>query len=124
MHVLTHIAQQAEQGEQTGWFDPLTLGMLALLAVMIFFMFRSSRKRKQQQQDLQTKMVPGVRVMTTSGIFGTLLWIDEEKTQAGIEIAPGVEIVVHRQILSQVVEEEEPSVDSESDYNDDSSRED
>lgn len=123
MHVLTHIAQQQqEQGETAGWFDPLTLGMLALLAVMIFFMFRSSRKRKQQQQELQTKMVPGVRVMTTSGIFGTLLWVDDEKTQAGIEIAPGVEIVVHRQILSQVVEDES-STQSETDFNDDSSRE-
>ena len=100
MHVLTETAQQPQQG-----FDFLTVGMLLLLAVMIFFMFRSSRKRKQQAEELQEKMMPGVRIMTSSGIFGTLLWIDEEKTQAGIEIAPGVEITVHRQIVSQVVEE-------------------
>lgn len=123
MHVLTYFAQQQTESEGGFQLDPLTLGMLALLAVMIFFMFRSSRKRKQQQAELQEKMVPGVRVMTTSGIFGTLLWVDEAKTQAGIEIAPGVEMVVHRQILSQVVEEDS-SVESESDSSDDSSRED
>lgn len=125
MHVLTQIAQQQAQEEQAGGLfnDPLTLGMLALLGVMIFFMVRSSRKRKKQQSELQDKMVPGVRIMTTSGIFGTLLWIDEEKTQAGIEVAPGVELVVHRQILSQVVEEES-SVEDETDVSDETARED
>ena len=108
MHVFTETAEPAQQG-----FDPLMIGMLLLLGVMIFFMFRSSRKRKQQAEQLQTKMVPGVRIMTSSGIFGTLLWIDDEKTQAGIEVAPGVEIVVHRQIVSQVVEE--PADDTSSD---------
>lgn len=113
MHVFTETAQSG-QGP-----DFLTIGMLLLLAVMIFFMFRSSRKRKQQAAELQSKMTPGVRIMTSSGIFGTLLWIDDEKTQAGIEIAPGVEIVVHRQIVSQVVEEP-----TQTDASDDVSRED
>ena len=79
------------------------------LVVLIIFMVRSSRKRKAQAAELQTKMVPGKRIMTSSGIFGTLLWIDDEKLQAGIEVLPGVELVVHRQILAQVVEEDTDS---------------
>ena len=70
-------------------------------------------------------MVPGKRIMTSSGIFGTLLWIDDEKLQEGIEVSPGVELVVHRQILAQVVEEDtDSSIDPETDSSAESSRED
>lgn len=88
-------------------FDPLTIGLFVLLAVVIFFMFRSSRKRRRDQEELQTKMVPGVEVMTQHGIFGTLVSIDEEKNEAVIETMPGSQLRVHRQTLARVVEPEE-----------------
>ncbi|MGO1392122.1 preprotein translocase subunit YajC [Agrococcus casei] len=122
MHLLTETTNQQGGGFT---FDPLTIIMLLLLVVLIIFMVRSSRKRKAQAAELQTKMVPGKRIMTSSGIFGTLLWIDDEKLQAGIEVSPGVELVVHRQILAQVVEEDtDSSIDPETDSSAESSRED
>ncbi|MDP3208881.1 MAG: preprotein translocase subunit YajC, partial [Rhodoglobus sp.] len=57
--------------------DPLTIGMLAILAVLIFFMFRNSRKRKAQQEELQSKIQPGAEIMTNFGLFGTLKSVDE-----------------------------------------------
>ena len=80
--------------------DPLTLMMLAVLAAMIFFMFRSNKKRKAQVDELQTKMVPGAEVMTNFGLFGELTQIDEERNEALIEIAPGTIVRVHRQTLA------------------------
>lgn len=85
--------------------DPLTIGMLAILAVLIFFMFRNSRKRKAQQEELQTKMQPGAEVMTSFGLFGTLREVDEVANEAQLEIAPGVTVRVHRQTLAKVVDE-------------------
>ncbi|MDO7882048.1 preprotein translocase subunit YajC [Antiquaquibacter soli] len=85
--------------------DPLTIGMLVILAVLIFFMFRNSRKRRQQAEELQTKMVPGARVMTNYGLFGTLKAVDEVANQAELEISPGVVVTVHRQTLAKVVDE-------------------
>lgn len=86
--------------------DPLTIVMLLALAVLIFFMFRNSRKRKEQMAELQSKMVPGARVMTNFGLFGELISVDEDKNEALIEIAPGTSVVVHRQVLSRVVDDE------------------
>lgn len=91
---------------QTGLtFDPLTLMMLAVLAVMIFFMFRNNKKRKAQAEQLRTQMVPGAEVMTNFGLFGELKAIDEERNEAHIEIAPGTIVRVHRQALSRVVDD-------------------
>ena len=87
--------------------DPLSIAMLAILGVLIFFMFRNSRKRKAQQEELRTQMVPGVEVMTNFGLFGTLMTIDTVANSAEIEISSGVIVKVHSQTLAKVVVEEE-----------------
>ncbi|MGI9825269.1 preprotein translocase subunit YajC [Agromyces sp. Marseille-Q5079] len=84
--------------------DPFTIIMLAVLAVLIFFMFRNSRKRQAEAQKLQSSVVPGAKVMTNSGVFGTILSIDEEENQVLLETTPGTVLNVHRQTVSRVVE--------------------
>lgn len=84
--------------------DPFTIIMLAVLAVLIFFMFRNSRKRQAEAQKLQSNVVPGARVMTNFGVFGTIVSIDEEENQVQLEAAPGTVLTVHRQTIARVVE--------------------
>lgn len=86
--------------------DPLTIVMLGVLALLIFFMFRNSRKRKQELENLQEKMVPGAEVMTNFGLFGTLVSIDEDANVAVIETSPGSTVRVHRQTLARVIEDD------------------
>lgn len=86
--------------------DPLTIGMLVILAVLVFFMFRNSRKRKAQQEELQAQIVPGAEVMTNFGLFGTLKSIDEVTNQAELEVSPGTVVRVHRQTIAKVVTDE------------------
>jgi preprotein translocase subunit YajC len=97
------------------WFETnfLNIALFALLAVVIIFMFRSSRKRRRDAEELQTKMVPGAEVMTQHGIFGTLISVDEEANQAVIETTPGTRIRVHRQTLARIVEADEPVSDEQ-----------
>ncbi|MGV8857226.1 preprotein translocase subunit YajC [Rhodoglobus sp.] len=87
--------------------DPLSIAMLAILGVLIFFMFRNSRKRKAQMAELREQMVPGVEVMTNFGLFGTLVTNDTVANSAEIEISTGVIVKVHSQTLAKVVVEEE-----------------
>ena len=85
-------------------FDPFTIIMLAVLAVLIFFMFRNSRKRRADAQALQSKVQPGAKVMTNFGVFGTILSMDEEENQVLLETSPGTVLTVHRQTIARVVE--------------------
>lgn len=96
--------------------DPLTIGLFALVAVMIFFMFRNSRKRKAEAEAMQAKMVPGAEVMTQHGIYGTLISIDDDKNEAIIETTPGTLLRVHRQTVSRIVEPDE-AIDEDVDLN-------
>lgn len=90
--------------------DPFTIIMLAVLAVLIFFMFRNSRKRQQDLRETQSKIVPGATVMTNFGVFGTILSIDEEDNRVELESTPGTVLTVHRQTIARVVDAaEEPA---------------
>ncbi|MCY7411908.1 MAG: preprotein translocase subunit YajC [Salinibacterium sp.] len=85
--------------------DPLTIGMLVILAVLIFFMFRNSRKRKAQMEELRTQIVPGAEIMTNFGLYGTLVSIDELSKVAEVETSPGNIVRVHSQTIAKVVED-------------------
>lgn len=91
-------------------FDPFTIIMLAVLAVLIFFMFRNSRKRQHEMRDLQSKVVPGAKVMTNFGVFGTILAIDDEENRVELESNPGTVLTVHRQTIARVIDAVEAPV--------------
>ena len=84
--------------------DPTLLLMLAALAVLMFFMMRRNKKTQQQQQQMQSKFAPGVDVMTSFGLFGTIRSIDEAENKVVLELSPGHLATVHRQAIAKVVE--------------------
>ena len=86
-------------------FDPLTIGMLAVLAILVFFMFRNSRKRQREAAELQQKVQVGADVMTNFGVFGTILDIDEENNKVQLETSPGTVLTVHRQVVTRVIDD-------------------
>jgi preprotein translocase subunit YajC len=84
-----------------------TVIIVIFAALLIGFMFFSSRRNRKRQADLRSTIVPGVEVMTNFGLFGKLLSIDEGTNVAEIETTPGTIVRVHRQTLSKVVTPEE-----------------
>ncbi|MFL6141976.1 MAG: preprotein translocase subunit YajC [Labedaea sp.] len=87
---------------------PLLL-LFGLLGLMMYFMSRRQRRAVQQQQALQTSLTVGDRVMTTSGLYGTILDTSDETT-VELEIAPGVETTWLRAAVREKVG---PEVDVE-----------
>jgi len=80
--------------------------MVAALGLLIFFMFRNSRKQRQAQEELQQKLVPGAEVMTSFGLYATVVDLDDETNIATIDAGSGTTLRVHRQVLTKIVEEE------------------
>ena len=84
----------------------MTLLLLPLMVVAFYFLLiRPQRKRAAQQQKLLSEMVPGERVVTHSGIFGTL--VSSGTKQSVLQIAPGLEITVLKQAIARVVRPED-----------------
>ncbi len=91
--------------------DPLSIGMLAILAVLIFFMFRNGQKRKKDMAEKQSKVVPGAEVMTNFGVFGTILSVNDDKVE--VETSPGNVLTVHRQTIVRFLDDEVLPVDED-----------
>lgn len=92
--------------------NPNLLIMLALGALLIFMMVSSRRKQKARQEQISRGLVPGARVMTGAGIFGTVVSVDEDTNQVTIESGPGTQLIVHRQAIGQI-EVDEPAAPAE-----------
>ncbi|GAA0188182.1 hypothetical protein GCM10009526_02490 [Glutamicibacter creatinolyticus] len=88
-----------------GGFNPSMILMVGLFAVLIIMMIRGRKKVSKQQETLKEKTVPGAKVMTNSGIFGTVVRIDEQD-RVELEVAPGTVLTVHRQAIAQFIEPE------------------
>jgi preprotein translocase subunit YajC len=90
-------------------FDFFTLALVALLAVFVIYSWRSGRKRKAALAEQQAAIKPGVEIMTSFGLFGTLVSIDELTNVAEVETSPGTVVRVHRQTVTKVVTPEDSS---------------
>jgi preprotein translocase subunit YajC len=92
----------------------LPLLLVLVLAVPLVMSTRKQKKQQAAQQELQGSLAPGDRVMTTSGLYGTVADASGDNT-IDIEIAPGVVTtwlrLAVREKVEPVVETEEDSAD-------------
>ena len=77
---------------------------LAFLGVMLFY---SSNKRKKAAKALQAQVVTGAYVMLTSGIYGRITAVLENRIE--LETAPGQKLLVATGAVRSVEEEPEKS---------------
>lgn len=75
----------------------------AIILVIVLLMFRNSRKRQRDQLALTENMRPGAEVMTTFGLFGTIVSVDDAENKVVLRTGPGSEVTIHRQALGKVV---------------------
>jgi len=77
---------------------------LAFLAVMLFY---SSNKRKKAAKSLQAQVVKGAYVMLTSGIYGKITAVLENRIE--LETAPGQRLQVATGAVRSIEEEPKKS---------------
>jgi preprotein translocase subunit YajC len=62
--------------------------LIVLLAVPLFLQARKQKRMVAEQQKLQSSLATGDRVMTTSGLYGTVVGTTDDTID--LEIAPGI----------------------------------
>lgn len=100
--VFATLAQNGEAGSSLIGF---ALPVLMIVG-FYFLLIRPQRNRQRAQQALIASLEVGDEVMTTGGIFGTIVEIDDDEGIVIVEIAPGTRIRMLRQGISQRFVEE------------------
>ena len=82
-----------------------------LLLVVLFYLLilRPARTRQAKQRAVLSSLAPGMRVMTTAGLFGRITAVEDDQVE--LEIAEGVRVRYVAAAIAQVVDEptSEPS---------------
>ena len=86
------LAAQAQGGGSMSFI----IMMVAIFAIMYFFMIRPQQKRQKEIQNFRNNLTVGTRVVTNGGIYGTIKDLNEGESYVTIEIAKGVTIQVDR----------------------------
>jgi preprotein translocase subunit YajC len=117
---VTHLAVAAKaKGNPAYTF----LILAVLIGLFYFLIMRPQRNRQRKAMQTQSQVMPGQRVRTTAGMYGTVISGDDRDVV--IEIAPGVHVTMLRraimdvvpddQSLSDPVDEVDPHVDNQGD---------
>ena len=88
------LAAQAAQGG--GSMTSFLIMMIAIFAIMYFFMIRPQQKRQKEIQNFQNTLQEGTPVVTGGGIYGTVKSIDLAKNTVEVKIARDVVITVDK----------------------------
>ncbi len=106
---------QSDSGQTGGSLIGLALPLLMIVG-FYFLLIRPQRNRQRSQQALLASLEVGDEVMTSGGIFGTLVEIDEDEGTVTVEIAPGTRVKMLRQGISQrFVEDDQDAYDDDDD---------
>ena len=92
------LAAQAAQG---GSGMSMILMMVAIFAIMWFFMIRPQQKKQKEIQKFQNSLAEGADVIIGGGVHGTVKSIDLTKGTVDVKIARDVVITVEKSYVFQ-----------------------
>ena len=89
MNLLTVVMQAQGGGDYS-----LLIMMVAIFAIMYFFMIRPQNKKQKEIQNFRKNLEVGQSVITAGGIYGKIKEIEDNAVI--VEIAPSVKIKVDK----------------------------
>ena len=88
--------------KSSGGNPAFTFIILAVLVGLFYVLImRPQRARQRKAMQSQSQVMPGQRIRTTAGMYGTVVSGDDRDIV--IEIAPGVEVTMLRRAIMEVI---------------------
>jgi len=87
-----YLAAQQSQGGGMSFI----IMMVAIFAIMWFFMIRPQQKKQKEIRNFQNSLQEGSKVVTGGGLYGTVRRIDITANIVEVEIAKGVTVRVDK----------------------------
>jgi preprotein translocase subunit YajC len=100
----TILAAASATKSSSSSFLPLLI-IIVLFGLFYVTIIRPQRNKQRAAQQTQGQVMPGQRVRTTAGIYGTVVSGDDRDVV--VEIAPGVEVTMLRRAIAEVVPDDD-----------------
>lgn len=91
-----------DQGQQGGGGGLLAfLPMILIFLILYLLILRPQAKRQRMQQQMVDSITKGDKIVTTGGIHGTVLKVNEKEGTLLIKVADDVKLEIDRAALSR-----------------------
>ncbi len=94
------MAQSPGGGNGSGILSVLPL-MIGMFAIMYFLIIRPQQKQRKERETLLAAVKKGDRVVTTSGLYGTVVGLSE--TTVTLKVADQVRLDFERSAIGRIV---------------------
>jgi len=95
----------AANSTSKGGSSAFTFIILAVLVGLFYVLImRPQRNRQRKAMQTQSQVMPGQRIRTTAGLYGTVVSGDDRDVV--VEIAPGVEVTMLRRAVMEVISDD------------------
>src|SRR5258708_33615718 len=98
----THLAVSSTAHKGNSAYTFLILAVL--IGLFYVLIMRPQRNRQRKAMQTQSQVMPGQRVRTTAGMYGTVVSGDDRDVV--VEIAPGVQVTMLRRAIMEVVSDD------------------
>ncbi len=93
-----------QQGGAGGGGFVAFLPMILIIVIMYFLILRPQMKRQKEHQLMLTKVTKGDRIVTSGGLHGTILKVNEKDNTLTINAGDSVKVVVDRAAVARKVD--------------------
>ena len=97
---MINIFLQAAPGGMMGGNTQFMLILIAMFAVMYFFMIRPQNKKQNEQKKFVEELKKGQKVVTMGGIHGKIVQVNNDTATVLLEIAEGTKIKIDKTVIS------------------------
>ena len=87
------------------------LPIIILFAIFYFLLIRPQQKKAKEHREMISNLKKGNRIITSGGIYGTIIAIDD--TTIGLEIAEKVKVKMSRGNVAALISDNETAVKSD-----------
>ena len=84
------------QTPQGGMDYTMIIMLVAMFAILYFFMIRPQRKKQKEIQKFRNSLTVGSKVITAGGVYGTVKDLNEGENYLTLEVSKGVTIQIDR----------------------------
>lgn len=90
--------------QQGGGMNFLVM-LLAMFAIVWFLMIRPQQKKQKEIRSFQNSIEKGATVVTSGGVYGTVVSVDHATAKVELEIAKGVVVTVDKNYVFAAVKD-------------------
>jgi preprotein translocase subunit YajC len=90
--VVEKACAMAPSGSQQGGGITAFLPLIAIVVIFYFLLIRPQTKRQREHKTLLSTLRKGDKVVTNSGMYGTIVGMDEKENKVVLKVAENVKI--------------------------------